>query len=144
MPWVGSWFSQNTWSNWSYEILVGSNTTRTTSLWPVPPVHTSRYVGFGVYPAAYPTDVLYTPGSFQNAFSAPQKHPMPNSASSVPAGKGGSSREPSTKCSAGTVILSGRPGSASSGRGRVDFFISNEKLMPSILVLGVPSSKGSG
>ena len=37
-------------------------------------------MGFGVYPPAYPDAVVYTPGSCQNVFSAPQKQPIPNSA----------------------------------------------------------------
>src|SRR4051812_3364158 len=57
------------------------------------------------------------PGSSQKSFSAPQKQPIPNSARSVPSGKGGSSGVPSTKWRSGTTIFSSRPGSASSGAG---------------------------
>src|ERR1700675_1138466 len=39
---------------------------------------------------------------------------MPKSASSLPAGKGGSRRAPLTKCAAGTGMAAARPGSASS------------------------------
>jgi hypothetical protein len=46
---------------------------------------------------------------------------MPNSASSVPAGNGGSIRLPFTWCVAGTGIVSLRPGSASSCDGIRDF-----------------------
>ena len=42
MPCVGSWFSQNTLSSSSYDTRAGSNTTSTTSAWPVCPLHTSR------------------------------------------------------------------------------------------------------
>ena len=35
MPWVGSWFSQKSRSISSYEVLVGSKTTSTASVWPV-------------------------------------------------------------------------------------------------------------
>ena len=52
MPCVGSWFSQNTFSSASKDVTRGSNTTRTTSVWPVRPVHTSWYVGCGVEPPA--------------------------------------------------------------------------------------------
>ena len=41
MPWVGSWFSQNTRSIASYAVFLGSNHTMTTSLWPVWPEQTS-------------------------------------------------------------------------------------------------------
>ena len=41
MPWVGSWFSQNSRSTSSNEISAGPNTTSTTSLWPVRPLQTS-------------------------------------------------------------------------------------------------------
>jgi hypothetical protein len=51
MPWVGSWPSQKTRSSSSYEVFAVSNTASTTSLWPVRPVQTSWYVGFGVCPA---------------------------------------------------------------------------------------------
>ena len=50
IPCVGSWLSQNVFSSSSYETFFGSNTTSTTSEWPVRPLHTSRYVGFGVKP----------------------------------------------------------------------------------------------
>src|SRR5262249_3578944 len=39
---------------------------------------------------------------------------MPKVASSIPAGKGGVSRAPVTKCSSGTGMAAARPGSASS------------------------------
>jgi hypothetical protein len=41
MPWVGSWFSQNSRSISSNEVFAGSNTTSTTSVWPVLPLQTS-------------------------------------------------------------------------------------------------------
>src|SRR5436190_1222031 len=82
------------------------------------PVQTSRYVGFGVWPAAYPTAEEYTPFNCQNLRSAPQKQPMPNIARSRPSGNGGSSRCPLTKCAAGTCIRSARPGNASSLDGK--------------------------
>src|ERR1019366_3439654 len=77
------------------------------------PEHTSRYVGLGVGPAAYPTAVEQTPGSCQNLRSAPQKHPIANIARSRPAGNGASRRWPLTKCLSGTSRRSSRPGSAS-------------------------------
>src|SRR3954447_21667670 len=64
-------------------------------------------------------------GSSQNSFSAPQKQPMPNTARSVPSGKGGSSGVPSTKWRSGTRIFSSRPGSASSAAGMVVLFPSS-------------------
>src|SRR5438309_1220911 len=51
---------------------------------------------------------------FQKAFSAPQKHPIPNTARSIPSGNGGSSRFPLTKWRSGTAISAERPGRASS------------------------------
>src|SRR4029078_6924373 len=48
----------------------------------------------------------------QNPSSAPQKQPMPNTASCRPAGRP-SRGAPLTKCRAGTAIRSVRPGSAS-------------------------------
>src|SRR5439155_7090580 len=84
MPWLGSWFSQNTLSRSAYATFAGSYTTWTTSVCPVYPEHTSSYVGFGVTPPAYPTDVEMTPGIFQNIFSAPQKQPIPKIAVCAP------------------------------------------------------------
>ncbi len=48
MPCVGSCDSQNSLTSSSYDTFAGSNATSTTSAWPVRPVHTSSYVGFGV------------------------------------------------------------------------------------------------
>src|SRR5664280_1206115 len=104
MPCVGSWFSQNSFSSESYETAAGSKTTRTTSLCPVQPVQTSRYVGFGVEPAAWPTAVVKTPLCCQNFFSAPQKQPIPKSARCIPSGNGGSNGWPLTKCAVGTSV----------------------------------------
>ena len=50
MPCVGLCDSQNTLSSPSYDTRVGSKTTRTVSACPVSPLHTSSYVGLGVYP----------------------------------------------------------------------------------------------
>ena len=52
MPWVGSWLSQNTCSICWNVTSAGSKMIRTTSAWPVRPVHTSSYAGFGVTPPA--------------------------------------------------------------------------------------------
>jgi hypothetical protein len=52
MPWVGSWISKNFFSRSAYDTFAGSNTTRTASVWPVCPLHTSSYVGWGVLPPA--------------------------------------------------------------------------------------------
>ena len=82
------------------------------------PLHTSRYVGFGVTPAAYPTAVLYTPSSCQNFFSAPQKHPIPNTARCSPSGNGGSRLCLLTKCDGDTSMRSERPDKASAFDGR--------------------------
>ena len=51
-------------------------------MWPVRPLQTSSYDGFGVMPPAYPTEVDQTPGTCQKISSAPQKQPSPNSATS--------------------------------------------------------------
>ncbi len=51
-------------------------------MWPVRPLQTSSYDGFGVLPPAYPTEVDHTPGTCQKISSAPQKQPSPNSATS--------------------------------------------------------------
>src|SRR6266540_1929467 len=110
MPCVGSWFSQNAFNSSSYETTLGSNTTTTTSAWPVRPLQASSYVAFGVKPPAYPTAVVYTPGIRQNTFSAPQKHPMPNTAVSIPSGNGGSSGGRSRSAASA-------PASSASGRG---------------------------
>src|SRR5205085_10778344 len=112
MPWVGSWFSQNTFSSCSYAIADGSYTTWTTSACPVSPEHTSSYVALGVRPPAYPTEVEYTPGSCQNSRSAPQKQPIPTTARSSPSGKGGLGGVPSTAWRSATGISALRPGSA--------------------------------
>ena len=61
----------------------------------------------------------YTPGNFQNSFSAPQKQPMPNTASCIPAGNGGAMRWWFTKCASGTASGVVRPGSACAGPGMV-------------------------
>ena len=52
IPCVGSWPSQKSLSSASYEVTFGSNTTSTASVWPVRPLQTSSYVGFGVTPPA--------------------------------------------------------------------------------------------
>src|SRR6266704_1515245 len=88
IPCVGSWFSQKTLSRSANVTRAGSYTTWTTSACPVYPEQTSSYVGFGVTPPAYPTAVEITPGIFQNIFSAPQKQPMPKTASWAPSGQG--------------------------------------------------------
>src|SRR5438874_489047 len=94
-------------------MIAGSNITRTASVCPVIPVQTSRYVGFGVWPAAYPTAVEYTPFSCQNFRSAPQKQPIAKMARSKPPGNGGVRRWPFTKCASGTCTGSVCPGNAS-------------------------------
>src|SRR5690242_19634102 len=88
-----------------------------TSACPVRPLHTSSYVGLGVSPPAYPTAVTTTPGVSQNLRSAPQKQPIPNTACSVPSGKGGCSGRPFTAWCSGTGIDSSRPGRASAAVG---------------------------
>src|SRR5205823_6991433 len=98
IPWLGSWFSQKTFSRSAYATFVGSYTTCTASVCPVYPEQTSSYVGFGVTPPAYPTEVEMTPGTFQNIFSAPQKQPIPKTATCAPAGHGPRSGVPSTAC----------------------------------------------
>src|SRR6266508_4410215 len=113
MPWVGSCDSQNTFSSSPNVTCFGSNTTRTASVCPVRPVQTSSYVGFGVYPPAYPTAVVQTPGMSQKNSSAPQKQPVPNHTSSYPSGAGAVCGVPSTMFSAGTANdRCGRPASA--------------------------------
>merc|ERR1719409_386799 len=77
------------------------------------PLHVSSYVGFWVYPPTYPTEVLYTPGTRQNIFSVPQKHPVANTHVSRWSGKGPLIGLPRTKCSSVTRISSWRPGRAS-------------------------------
>ncbi len=71
--------------------------TRTTSAWPVRPVQTSSYVGLGVEPPAYPTEVDQTPGTSQNVFSSPQKQPSPNTATPKPSGAWVSTGLPSVR-----------------------------------------------
>ena len=70
-----------------------------------------------MYPPAYPTAVVYTPSICQNFFSAPQKHPSPKIARSLPSGNGGCNVVPSTVCRGGTLIGTSRPGKASCGVG---------------------------
>jgi len=65
MPCVGSCTSKNCFTRSAYDTTVGSKTMRIASVWPVPPVQTSSYVGWGLCPPAYPTDVDQTPGSCQ-------------------------------------------------------------------------------
>src|SRR5438046_10283022 len=89
------------------------------------PVQTSRYVGFGVTPAAYPTAVLYTPRSCQNFRSAPQKQPIPNIARARPSGNGGDTRFRFTKCKSEMLIRSARPGNVSAADGIVVGFLVN-------------------
>ena len=101
-------------------------------MWAVRPVQTSSYVGFGVEPPEYPTDVETTPGTFQKSFSAPQKQPIPNSAISVPAGYGGRRAEPRTACLAGTGISVGRPGRISSAEGNLVLWGSVNQLMAAV------------
>ena len=79
-------------------------------------------------PPAYPTDVLYTPGVFQKRRSAPQKHPIPNTATSDPSGKGETMRLPLTKWRSGTSTGVLRPGSASDRSGRVDALRENQLM----------------
>src|SRR3990172_10349335 len=93
------------------------------------PVQTSRYVGFGVWPAVYPTAVEYTPSTCQNLRSAPQKQPIANVARASPSGNGGSSGRPLTKCAAGTSIRSARPGSAPAFDGMLIAFLENIALL---------------
>src|SRR2546430_15579418 len=88
MPWVGSWFSQNTLSRSARGTPDGSYTTWTTSVCPVWPEQTSSYVGFGVCPPAYPTDAEITPEMLQNIFSAPQKQPLPKTTNRAPSSHG--------------------------------------------------------
>ncbi len=89
------------------------------------PEHTSSYVGFGEYPPAYPTAVVYTPDASQNFRSAPQKHPIPTTIISSPSGKGGRSGAPSTSCAAGTGISRSRPGNACSAATISAFLLKN-------------------
>ena len=70
-----------------------------------------------VIPPAYPAAVVYTCGACQNRRSAPQKHPIPKIARSVPSGNGGVIGVPSTRCGPSPGIGSSRPGSASPGAG---------------------------
>src|SRR4249920_3287444 len=68
--------------------------------------------------------------------SAPQKQPRATTICSVPAGKGGMSRAPLTKCASGTAILVARPGSASS-----DLTSESSFLKPSMeILLGAPGA----
>ena len=91
--------------------------------------------GYDVY-----RDYLNTPAFFQKAFSAPQKHPSPKRAISMP-GQGPSMGLPFTKCFAGTGIRSSRPGSALSGGGITELrFSKNIEL----LQLGAVSSFDDG
>ena len=76
--------------------LVGSKTTRTTSLCPVIPEQTSSYSGCGVRPPAYPACVETTPSCCHSFRSAPQKQPMPTISCSRPAGNGGAMGWPLT------------------------------------------------
>ena len=57
--------------------------------------------------------------SNQKGASAPQKHPMPKTARSVPSGTGGPIGVERTRWRPGTRIGVSRPGSASSGVGIV-------------------------
>ena len=70
------------------EIFKGSNTTLTTSAWPVLPEQTSSYDGLIEVPPAYPTEVSVTPCKFQSRLSTPQKHPAPRIISLWPSGVG--------------------------------------------------------
>jgi hypothetical protein len=54
--------------------------------------------------------------------SAPQKQPMPKSASAAPSGNGGTMRLPLTKWASGTLNGVSRPGSASPASGSSSFF----------------------
>ena len=73
-------------------------------------------------PPAYPTDVEITPGSRQKIRSAPQKQPIPKTATCAPSGHGPFSGVPSTVCRGATGISTSRPGSASSAVTRSSFF----------------------
>jgi hypothetical protein len=56
LPWrslvVGSWIVKKTARRSRNDSTEGSKVTRTTSAWPVRPLHTSSYVGFGFRPPA--------------------------------------------------------------------------------------------
>jgi hypothetical protein len=70
-----------------------------------------------------------TPGTCQNAFSAPQKQPIATYSTRVPSGHGPSSGVPRTACVAGTSNgRRSRPGSASAGATIVVF-----SLLPKII-----------
>src|SRR6266702_6305759 len=79
LPWrlsvVGSWIVKNTSSSSRYEISSGSKVTWTTSAWPVVPVHTSSYEGWGTCPPAYPDCTPTTPRSSRYTASRHQKQP---------------------------------------------------------------------
>jgi hypothetical protein len=70
---------------------------------------------------------VYTPFSFQNSRSAPQKQPMPTTSCSICSGNGGVSGVPSTSWLDGTGIGVSRPGSARSGA--IIFVFSRNKIM---------------
>ena len=59
-----------------------------------------------------PTAVVYTPGSRQKIRSAPQKQPMPNTATAEPSGHGGTMRRAEHGVRAATAPAGRGPGSA--------------------------------
>ena len=75
-------------------------------------------------PPEKPTAVTQTPSICQNMRSAPQKQPRPNIAVSRPSGYGPFSGRLETKCFEAVGIGLPRPGSASSGFGRLSFLFS--------------------
>ena len=88
-------------------------------------------MGFGVWPPAYPTAVVTTPGSCQKSFSSPQKQPRPKTAVFVPAGHGPARGVPRTRWMPGVMIGDDRPGRDSEGEG-MDSGLELKNLMPEV------------
>src|SRR5439155_939095 len=78
------------------------------------------------------------PGVRQKSRSAPQKHPMPNTAVRRPCGKGGAIGLPFTTCRPVTAMGRSRPGSASSAEGITGWYL------PNSLIGSCPFLPGSG
>src|SRR3989338_10444221 len=77
---VGSWLPKKTVRSVLYETSCGLNSMYTTSAWPVVPLHTCSYVGFGTVPPEYPGKTTETPLSILKTASVHQKHPPPKTA----------------------------------------------------------------
>src|SRR3989344_6432050 len=80
---VGSWDAKKTVISVRNDTCAGSYSIRVTSAWPVRPVDTSSYVGFGLVPPAYPGITDTTPLSILKTASVHQKHPPPKIATSL-------------------------------------------------------------